>query len=120
RAQGLKVTVDALNMQGTYLVDHVKVQSDAANFKGLLDGVDFVFNTDAMNFSGEVQTLEYFEIDSEVLNGNLKFLTGWKGPRVVELKSTFGKFSVQTPRNQPSQLSVNHKGELFNVDVDEY
>ena len=120
RAQGLKVNVDALNMQGTYIVDHLKVEGDAANFKGLLDGIDFVFSADAMNFSGEVEKLEYFEIDSEVLNGNLKFLTGWEESRVVELKSTFGKFTVQRPRNQPSQLSVNHKGELFNVDVDEY
>jgi len=120
RSRALKVNVDALNMQGTYLVDHLKVEGDAANFKGLLDGVDFVFSTDAMNFSGEVQKLEYFEIDSEVLNGHLKFLTGWEEQRTVELKSTFGKFTVQKPRNQPSQLSVNHKGELFNVDVDEY
>jgi len=120
QAQGLKVNVNALNMQGNYIVDHLKVQGDAANFKGILDGVDFVFTTDAMNFSGEVQKLKYFEITSEVLNGNLKFLTGWEEQRTVELKSTFGKFTVQRPRNQPSQLSVNHKGELFNVDVDEY
>ena len=120
QAQGLKVNVNALNMRGNYIVDHLKVQGDAANFKGILDGVDFVFTTDAMNFSGEVQKLKYFEITSEVLNGNLKFLTGWEEQRTVELKSTFGKFTVQRPRNQPSQLSVNHKGELFNVDVDEY
>lgn len=120
RAQTLKVTADALNMQGRYIVDHLKVQGDAANFKGILNGVDFVFTTDTMNFSGEVEKLQYFEINSEVLNGNLKFLTGWDEQRTVELKSTFGKFTVQRPRNQPSQLSVNHKGELFNVDVDEY
>ncbi len=120
RAQEVKINVDALNMQGTYIVDHLKVQSDAANFKGILDGVDFVFSADAMNFSGEVQKLKYFEIASEVLNGNLKFLSGWEESRVVELKATFGKFSVQRPRNQPSKLSVNHKGELFNVDVEEY
>lgn len=120
RSQELKVKVEALNMQGKYIVDHLKVEGEAANFKGLLDGIDFVFSTDAMNFSAEVQKLEYFEIASEVLNGSLKFLTGWEESRVVELKSTFGKFTVQRPRNQPSQLSVNHKGELFNVDVDEY
>lgn len=120
QAQGLKVSMEALNMQGRYIVDHLKVQGDAANFKGILDGIDFVFSTDAMNFSADVEKLVYFEIASEVLNGKLKFLTGWEEQRTVELKSTFGKFTVQRPRNQPSQLSVNHKGELFNVDVDEY
>src|SRR6056297_2489842 len=110
RAQGVKVNVDALNMQGIYLVDHLKVDGEAANFKGILNGVDFVFKAEAMNFSSEVETLQYFEIDSEILNGNLKFLSGWEETRVVDLKATFGKFSVQRPRNQPSKLSVNHDG----------
>ncbi|HRW35074.1 MAG TPA: hypothetical protein P5107_08460 [Thermotogota bacterium] len=118
--QVFDIHADAVNFQGSYEVDRLKVDAEAMNFKGVLDGKDFTFNAEAMNFTADVKQLEYFEIDSEVLNGKLKFLSGWESKRQVELKATFGKFVVQTPRNQPSELSVNHKGELFNVDVEEY
>jgi len=119
-AQTFDIRVDAVNFQGNYAVENLKVDSEAMNFKGVLDGSDFVFHAEAMNFSADVQQLDYLEIESEVLNGKLKFLSSWEAKRQVELKATFGKFLVQTPRNQPSELSVNHKGELFNVDVEEY
>lgn len=120
RSKSFTINADALNMDGTYIVERLRVDTNAANVKATLNGGEFVFFSEAMNLSAQAKRLDYFEVKSQVLNGKLRFTENWDGERNVDLEGTIGRFSIETPKDPNSKLYVDSRGELFNVSLDSY